>query len=379
VRHRLQPRKIGDGSPGPCPCEREVFATPGDVYPRFRAAAVQAAPDLLDREATIDKLEALVARAAEQGADLVVLGESFVPAFPVWNMLYPPVDQHPFFRRLFDHAVEIPGPDFRRIAGIARRFEVYLSVGVTEKGPVSMGAMWNTNLLFDRTGRLLNRHRKLVPTWAEKLTWANGDGAFLRVEKTAIGRLGVLICGENTNPLARFALLAQGEQVHIATYPPAWPFRRPGSGQNYNLTEAIRIRSAAHAFEGKVFSVVAACTLSPASVDDLAQGDPGRRAMLESSPPPVSMILGPTGEPLADPLVGQEGFVVADIDLALSVEQKQVHDVVGHYNRFDVFRLEVNATPNRPVWLRRADQAVPDGEGPSPEDGETGAASGPGD
>src|SRR5277367_1688978 len=97
-----------------------------------------------------------------------------------------------------------------------------LSVDVTEKATESTGTMWNTNLLFDADGTLLNRHRKLVPTWAEKLTWANGDASNLRVEQTELGKLGILICGENTNTLARFALLAQGEQVHIASYPPAW-------------------------------------------------------------------------------------------------------------------------------------------------------------
>lgn len=201
---------------------------PGDVYPKFRAAAVQAAPVFLDRDATIDKLGTLVEKAAAAGAELIVFGESFIPAFPVWNLIYAPMDQHGFFRRLFDNAVQVPGPHTKRLSEIAKRHRVVLSVGVTEKSAISMGALWNTNLLFDRDGTLLNRHRKLVPTWAEKLTWANGDAAYLRPEETDIGRIGTLICGENTNTLARFALLAQGEQVHIATYPPAWPFHRPG-------------------------------------------------------------------------------------------------------------------------------------------------------
>src|SRR5271155_2590073 len=180
---------------------------PGDVYPKFRAAAVQAAPVFLDRDATIDKMETLVQKTVDAGAELVVFGESFIPAFPVWNLIYAPMDQHVFFRRLFDNAVQVPGPHTRRLSDIAKRHRVVLSVGITEKGAVSMGAMWNTNLLFDEGGRLLNRHRKLVPTWAEKLTWANGDASQLRVESTRLGKLGVLICGENTNTLARFALL----------------------------------------------------------------------------------------------------------------------------------------------------------------------------
>jgi len=337
----------------------------GDVYPKFRAAAVQAASVFLDRDATIDKLDGLVEKAVAAGADLIVFGESFIPAFPVWNLIYAPMDQHGFFRRLFENAVQVPGPHTRRLSEIAKHHRVILSVGITEKGSISMGALWNTNLLFDRDGTLLNRHRKLVPTWAEKLTWANGDAAYLRPEETDIGRVGVLICGENTNTLARFALLAQGEQVHIATYPPAWPFHRPGGGaHDYNLSEAIRIRSAAHAFEGKVFNIVSACTLDADAIDQLAQADTTMKELLRAVPAPVSMIVGPNGELLANPVEGAEGMVVADIDIAESIEHKMAHDIVGHYNRFDIFHLEVDPTPNRPVWIKkpmRRDQQPSDG------------------
>jgi len=214
-----------------------------------------------------------------------------------------------------------------------------------------MGAMWNTNLIFGTDGRLLNRHRKLVPTWAEKLTWSNGDASHLRVEHTAVGRLGALICGENTNTLARFALLAQGEQVHIATYPPAWPTRRPGANIAYNLTDAIRIRSAAHAFEGKVFNIVSSCALDERTIDEVSQGNSDVRSILNSAPPSASMILGPQGEPLADPKVGGEGIVVADVDIVLSIEQKQFHDIVGYYNRFDIFRLVLDQRPQPPMTV----------------------------
>src|SRR5215469_2159604 len=136
----------------------------GDVDGRFRAAPVHAAPVFLNREASIGKLEKWAATAKAAGAELVVFGESFIPGFPLWNMLYTPIDQHAFYRRLFENAVEIPVPHVEQLGAIARRHGVVLSVGVTEKGPVSMGAMWNTNLIFGTDGRLLNRHRKLVPT-----------------------------------------------------------------------------------------------------------------------------------------------------------------------------------------------------------------------
>lgn len=332
----------------------------GDSYPRFKAAAVQMAPVFLNREATIDKVDRMVAEAKNAGADIVVFGETIVPAYPVWNMLYPPIDQHDFYKRMFENAVEIPGPALNRIGMIARRHRVFLSIGVTEKGPVSMGAMWNTNLLFDRDGRLLNRHQKLVPTWAEKLTWARGDGSSLRTVETELGRIGVLNCGENTNPLARFALLAQGEQVHIATYPTSFPFKRLGTAGNYNLTEAIRIRSAAHSFEGKVFNIVASGVLDDDAIEQVSMGNKGIRELLEATPKPATMILGPTGELLTDPLIGKEGMILAEIDLSLSIEQKEIHDVVGYYNRFDVFKLELNVSQNLPVKIIGAEESRPE-------------------
>jgi len=149
--------------------------------------------------------------------------------------------------------------------------------------------------------------------------------------------------------LARFALLAQGEQVHIATYPPAWPTRRLGANAAYNLTDAIRIRSAAHAFEGKVFNVVASCALDEHTIEEVSQGNDEVRSILNSAPPSASMILGPQGELLAQPQVEGEAIVAADLDIALSIEQKQFHDIVGYYNRFDVFRLVIDQRPQEPI------------------------------
>lgn len=322
-----------------------------DTYPKFRAAAVQASSVFLDRDATIEKVEQIVKEAALRGADLVVFPESFIPAFPVWNMLYAPMDQHHFFRRLFDNAITIPSAPFDKLSQISKKYKVFLSIGVTEKGSISMGAMWNTNLLFDREGKLLNRHRKLVPTWAEKLTWANGDASQLDVSETEIGKIGALICGENTNTLSRFALLAQGEQVHISTYPPCWPFQRPGAGTAYNLTNAITLRAAAHSFEGKVFNIVSAGLLDEDAIIQLSQGDPDIESVLRNSPKPASLIIGPTGDVLGEPLVGAEGMAIADIDVGESIIVKQAQDIVGYYNRFDIYQLRVNKRSQVPLII----------------------------
>lgn len=221
-----------------------------------------------------------------------------------------------------------------------------------------MGAMWNTNLLFDRSGALLNRHRKIMPTWAEKLVWALGDGSQLRPARTEIGNIGTLICGENTNPLCRYALLAKGEQVHISTYPPTWPFRRGGSAQGYDVKKLNFLRAAAHSFEGKVFNLVSSGVLDQEAIDKVARGNSGIREFLEKSARPSSFITGPNGEPIAE-ISGEEGIVYADIDLSESIIPKQAQDIVGYYNRFDIFQLRMNQTPLRPITCYDSGASAP--------------------
>ncbi len=317
-----------------------------DTYPKFKAAVVQAAPVWLNRDATIEKVEALTTQAAREGAVLVVFSESYLPAFPVWNLIHRPPDQPAFFRRLYDNALLIPSASFRKLAEIAHRCHVYLSLGVSEKTEVSQGTLWNANLLFNPEGRLINWRRKLVPTLGEKLTYAPGDAAGLKAVPTDLGRIGVLICGENMNTLARFALLAQGEQVHITTFTPFWPFPPSPGLQPHELAKAIAIRTAgAHSSEGKLFTLVSAGLLDEEAKTDLAQGSDDIRQLLDASIPPVSTVVGPAGFPLVEPLVGQEGILYAEIDISQNIEPRLAHDITGGYQRFDLFHLRVDQTP----------------------------------
>jgi aliphatic nitrilase len=164
------------------------------------------------------------------------------------------------------------------------------------------------------------------------------------VRDTEIGKLGMLICGENTNPLARYALIAQGEQIHVSSYPPIWPTRPPNESGRYDLAAAIRIRAGAHSFEGKVFNIVSSACLDKTLFEALRGLDPEARETLELSPRGVSMVLGPSGEVISDTLCETEGLLYQDIDIEQCVEPKQFHDVVGYYNRFDVFDLKVTRT-----------------------------------
>ncbi len=313
-----------------------------DAFPKFVAAAVQAAPVYLNREATVAKVCELTAEAARRGARLVVFPEVFVPGYPYWNWLDTPFAGSRWFRELCKNSVDVPGRDVDRLCQAARDAGVYLVVGVNERSQVSLGTLYNTNLVIGPDGTLLGKHRKLVPTWAEKLTWAGGDGSSLRTYETAIGRLGTLACGENTNTLARFALLAQGELVHTANYI-AFPFT-----SQYDMPEAIRIRAGAHSFEGKIYTVVSCSALSPEMVAMLCDTDEKRR-MMSGSPNAFSGIFGPDGRLVSEPIIDVEGIAYAEIDLERCIEPKQLHDIVGHYNRFDIFDLRVNREPLFPA------------------------------
>ncbi|MBS9533857.1 carbon-nitrogen hydrolase family protein [Mycobacterium sp. M1] len=334
-----------------------------------------AAPVFLDLAASLDKLDRLVGEAAAAGAQLVVFGESFLAGFPIWNGVLAPIDQHGFHERLTASSLVVPGPETERLGEIARAHRVVLSVGVNERNPNTLGQLWNANLIFDATGVLVNHRRKLVATWYERLTWSHGDAHDLRPVELDGWQLGALICGENTNTLARFTLLAQGERLHIATYPPAWPFdgrAEPGGSArldggepklgpphgpgDYDLAENIRLRAAAHAFEGKVFVVVATTTLDDVALREVA-GDDARIERALTAAEPAAMILGPNGRLVAGPLQEREGILYADVDLASEVAAKQAHDIVGTYNRADIFTLSVDT--RRPSILQERDG--PDG------------------
>lgn len=337
-------------------------------YPRFKAAACHISSVFLDSGATVNKGISFIREAAGNGAALVAFPESFIPGFPVWAALRPPIENHDFFRELATQSVRRDGEEIARLSAAAREYGVHVSVGISEGTDASVGCLWNSNLLIGPDGSILNHHRKLVPTFYEKLIWANGDARGLRVIQTDIGRVGALICGENTNPLSRYALMAEGEQVHISTYPPIWPTRPSTDNGGYDLRRAIEIRAGAHAFEAKVFNIVSSALADETLISAVAKGDARIRETIEGSPKSVSMILDPTGSVISPVLSGEEGIIYAEIDTALSIEPKQFHDVVGYYNRFDIFDLKVDRSAREPArYLETVVTAPAEGEEPGQE------------
>lgn len=313
------------------------------TLPIVKVAAVHAAPVYMNTAATVSKVISFIDEAARRGAELVVFPESFIPGFPVWAALWAPIYNHDWFRLMVSNSILADGPEMGQIQAAARRNGVFVSMGFSESTEVSVGCIWNSNVLIGDDGTILNHHRKLVPTFYEKMVWAPGDGHGLRVSNTRIGRIGALICGENTNPLARYALAAQGEQIHISAWPAIWPTRMPGSGQNFDNLAANRIRAGGHSFEAKAFGILNAGFMDKTMFEALAaSGDLQAIEVLENTPRAATQFLDPTGAVIGDTLQTEEGIAYATFDINACVEPKQFHDIVGYYNRFDVFNVEID-------------------------------------
>jgi len=287
-------------------------------------AAVQVTPVFLDREATTDLLVGLVDKAASEGAQLVVFPEAILPGYPDWVWRAPAWSDGALYDRLFDQAVDVPGPALDTLGRAARAAGVWVAVGVTERVP--SGTLYNTLVYLDPAGRVAGRHRKLMPTGGERTVWGQGDGTDLTVLDTGFARVGGLVCWENLMPLARAALYQQGVDVYLA---PTW--------DNHD-TWLSTLRHIAR--EGRCFVIGTNTCLRagdlPASLprrdlfgepdDWLSQGN--------------TAIIGPEGEVVAGPLRGEAGMLVATLDLRRLRRARRQFDVAGHYARPDVLRLE---------------------------------------
>uniref|UniRef100_A0A831X1I8 Nitrilase n=1 Tax=Thermorudis peleae TaxID=1382356 RepID=A0A831X1I8_9BACT len=301
-----------------------------------RAAVVQAAPVAFDLEGTLEKAQRFLDDAAARGARLVVFPEAFVTCYPRGVTFGATIgsrtpEGRELFRRYWESSIDVPGPVTQRLGTMARERSVYLVIGVVER---SAGTLYCTVLFFDPAGELMGRHRKVMPTAAERLVWGFGDGSTLPVYETAIGRLGAVICWENYMPLLRMAMYQKGIQLYCA----------PTADARDTWIASMR-----HiACEGRCFVL---------SANQFAR----RRDYPEDYPiegmhdPDAvlcrggSLIVSPLGEVLAGPAFDGETVLVADLDLGEIIRGKYDFDVVGHYARPDIFRLLVDESPKPAV------------------------------
>ncbi|HYZ31433.1 MAG TPA: nitrilase-related carbon-nitrogen hydrolase [Crenalkalicoccus sp.] len=310
-----------------------------------KAAAVQISPVLYSRQGTVEKVVRKIRALAMQGVQFATFPETVVPYYPYFAFVQPPFVMAKEHQRLLDQAVTIPSAETQAIADAAKEAGMVVSVGVNERDG---GTIYNAQLLFDADGTLLQRRRKITPTYHERMVWGQGDGSGLRAVDSAAGRVGQLACWEHNLPLARYALIADGEQIHSAMY--------PGSFAGPLFAEQMEVNLRQHALESACFVVGATAWLDP---------EQQARIMQDTGCPvgPISggcftAIVEPDGRIIGGPLTAGEGEVIAELDFARIDAHKRLIDARGHYGRPELLSLLIDRRPTSPVHERAAHPGI---------------------